>query len=162
MHLLIFLILGMALAVGNAGAQSHPDKSKPVKIILPQGPGSASDVQARAFAKAITDTSGLTTVVDYKRGAETLIGAQAVLNAPADGYTTLMVSSSTSVLNPVMMPNLQYDPFRDFVPLVGSCTVLRRSRATRPRNPWQPIKIRPGIARSCPTKCCCFATRRSP
>lgn len=119
MRLLKLLILGLTFAFGNAGAQSYPDKSKPIKIVLPQTPGSASDVQARAFAKAITDTSGLTVVVDYKPGAESVIGVQAVLNSPADGYTILMVSSSTPVLNPIMIPNLRYDPVRDFVPLVG-------------------------------------------
>jgi tripartite-type tricarboxylate transporter receptor subunit TctC len=119
MRLLNLLLISFAIIAGPALAQSYPDKGKPIKIVLPQAPGSASDVLARAFAKAITDTSGLTTVVDYKPGAETLLGVQAVLNAPADGYSILLVSSSTPVLNPVMTPNLQYDPFRDFVPLVG-------------------------------------------
>ncbi|HSV83004.1 MAG TPA: tripartite tricarboxylate transporter substrate binding protein [Ramlibacter sp.] len=119
MRLLRYLTLGLALVVGAAGAQSYPDKSKPLKIILPQAPGSASDVLARALAKAITDTSGWTTIVDYKPGAETVIGVQSLLNSPADGYSVLLVSSSTPVLNPVMIPNLQYDPFRDFIPLVG-------------------------------------------
>lgn len=119
MRLLRYLALGLALVAGAAGAQSYPDKSKPLKIILPQAPGSASDVQARALAKAITDTSGWSTIVDYKPGAETVIGVQSLLNSPADGYSMLLVSSSTPVLNPVMIPNLQYDPFRDFVPLVG-------------------------------------------
>jgi len=119
MRLLQYLALGLALVAGAVPAQTYPDKSKPIRIILPQGPGSASDVLARAFAKAITDSAGLNAIVEHKPGAETVIGVQALLSAPTDGYTMLLVSSSTPVLNPVMIPNLQYDPFRDFVPLVG-------------------------------------------
>jgi tripartite-type tricarboxylate transporter receptor subunit TctC len=109
---------------GTAMAQSYPDKSKPLRIVLPQGPGSASDVVTRALAKAITDVSGINVVVEYKPGAETVIGIQAMLTAPADGYTMTMVSSSTPVLNPIMIPNLPYDPLRDFIPLVGISKVM--------------------------------------
>lgn len=119
MRLLRYFILGLSILAGAASAQSYPDKSKPIRIVLPQGPGSASDVVTRALAKAITDTSGLTVVVDYKPGAETVIGVQSLLNSPSDGYTMLLVSSSTPVLNVVMIPHLQYDPFKDFIPLVG-------------------------------------------
>ncbi len=121
MRLLGYLVLGLAFAVsaGTASAQSYPDKSRPIRIVLPQGPGSASDVLARALAKAITDTSGQNVIVDYKPGGETVIGVQALMTAPLDGYTMMMSSSSTQVLNMVMMPNVPYDPFRDFIPLVG-------------------------------------------
>ena len=114
------VLLALAFVAGTATAQSdYPDKSKILKIILPQGAGSVSDVMARALAKGISEVSGLNVVIDYKPGAETVLGVQALLQSPADGYSLLMVSSSTPVLNVVMIPNLAYDPFRDFVPLVG-------------------------------------------
>ena len=119
MKLLRFFALGLLLVSSLAWGQTYPDKAKPIRIILPQGPGSASDVLTRAFARAITETSGLNTVIDFKPGAETVIGVQALMNSPADGYTILLVSSSTPVLNPVMIANLPYDPLRDFIPLVG-------------------------------------------
>ena len=119
MRWLRFLMLCLAIVSSAAGAQTFPDRSKPLKIILPQGPGSASDVVTRAFAKAITDVSGMNVVIDYKPGAETLIGVQALMSSPPDGYTLMLVSSSTPVLNPVMIPNLAYDPLRDFIPLIG-------------------------------------------
>lgn len=118
-HIVKLLLLALACAAGTATAQSYPDKSKPLKLILPQGTGSTSDVLARALAKGITDTSGLNVVIEYKPGAEAVIGVQALLAAPADGYTFMLVSSSTPVLNVVLIPNLPYDPVRDFVPLVG-------------------------------------------
>lgn len=119
MRLLRYLAFGLALIAGATSAETYYDKSKPLRIILPQGPGSVSDVIARTLGKAITDTSGITVVMDYKPGAETVIGVQSLLNSPADGYSMLVVSSSTPVLNVVMLPNIPYDPFRDFIPLVG-------------------------------------------
>lgn len=111
-------VLGLAVLAGAATAQPFPDKAKPIRILLAQAPGTASDVLARALAKAMTDSSGLTAIVEYKPGAEGVIAVQPLLNSPADGYTMLLNSSSSSVLNPVLVPNLQYDPLRDFVPLV--------------------------------------------
>jgi tripartite-type tricarboxylate transporter receptor subunit TctC len=119
LRFLRFFLLALSLASGTASAQSYPDKAKTLKIILPQGPGSVSDVMARALAKGISEVTGMNVIVDYKPGAETVIGVQALLQSPADGYSLLMVSSSTPVLNVVMIPNLAYDPFRDLVPLVG-------------------------------------------
>jgi len=120
MRLIRALASCLLLSIASvAWCQAYPDKAKPIRIILPQGPGSASDVLARAFASAITETSGLNAIVDYKPGAETVIGVQALMSSPPDGYSILLVSSSTPVLNPVMIPNLPYDPLRDFIPLVG-------------------------------------------
>lgn len=136
MRFVRLLLLGLALLAAAATAGTYPDKSKVLRIILPQGPGSASDVVTRALGKAITDTSGLTVVIDYKPGAETVVGVQTLLNAPADGYSMLIVSSSTPVLNVVMMPNLPYDPFRDFVPLAG----LSKAMLTMNLGPSTPFK----------------------
>jgi len=119
LNILRLLVLALSFATGTAAAQGYPDKSKILKIVLPQGPGSVSDLLARALAKGITEVSELNVVIDYKPGAETVIGVQALLQSPADGYSLLMVSSSTPVFNVVMVPNLGYDPFRDLVPLVG-------------------------------------------
>lgn len=111
--------LGLALLVGSgtAVAQTYPDKAIPLKIVVPFGAGSATDVIARALGTAITEVSGVPVVIDNRPGADTLLGAQAVLSAPADGNTLLLVSSSTTVLNPLMIPNQPFDMLRDFVPL---------------------------------------------
>jgi tripartite-type tricarboxylate transporter receptor subunit TctC len=119
MRLLRPLLLGLALVAGAVHAQTYPERSRPIKIIVASGVASASDLLARAYAKAITEVSGLTVVVDNKPGAETVIGVQALLASPPDGYTMMVVSSSTTVLNPVMIPNLPYDPLRDLVHLTG-------------------------------------------
>lgn len=115
------LLLACLLTVTShaALAQAYPDKSKPIKIIVPFGAGGGTDLMARAVGKAMTEVGGLNTLVDNKPGAETVIGSQAFLASPPDGYTMLFTSSSGITLAPVTIPNLPYDPVKDFVPLVG-------------------------------------------
>jgi tripartite-type tricarboxylate transporter receptor subunit TctC len=123
-RMLRWVLLGVAVVAGAAQAQSYPDPSRPIKILVASGVASASDLLARAYAKAITEASGFNVIVENKPGAETVIGVQALLASPPDGYTMLLVSSSTSTLNVVMIPNLPYDPLRDFVPLTGIAKAL--------------------------------------
>lgn len=114
LHLLLF-----ALVVGasTVSAQGYPDKGRTIRIIVPTGPGSAIDLLARVYGKAMTDVAGVNVIVDNKAGAEGVIGMQAFLASPADGYTMLVVSSSLVTLNPIMVPNLPYDPLKDLVPI---------------------------------------------
>ena len=146
-----FWLLALWFAAGAAAAQGYPDKSKTLKMILPQGTGSTSDVLARALAKGISDVSGLNVVIEYKPGAETVIGVQSLLASPPDGYSLLMVSSSTPVLNVVLIPNLAYDPFRDFVPLIGvSKTMLALNLG--PSTPFKTVREFIAAAKAQPGK----------
>jgi tripartite-type tricarboxylate transporter receptor subunit TctC len=111
--------LALACGAGAASAQTYPDKSRPIKITVPTGPASAVDLLARAYGKAMTDVSGVPVVVENRAGAEGVPGVQAFMQAPADGYSMLVVSSSLMSLNPVMLPKLPYDPLKDMVPLQG-------------------------------------------
>ncbi|HSV79394.1 MAG TPA: tripartite tricarboxylate transporter substrate binding protein [Ramlibacter sp.] len=123
MRILRYLILGLSLVTATAWSQGYPDKSRPIRIIVPSGAASSSDLLARAYGKAMAEVAGLNVIVENKPGAETVLGVQALLAAPPDGYTMMLSSSSTQTLNVVMIPNLPYDPFRDFAPLVGVGTV---------------------------------------
>ncbi|MEY4099809.1 MAG: hypothetical protein RL300_980 [Pseudomonadota bacterium] len=123
MRFLRYLVLGLAMVTGAAWSQSFPDKSKPLKIIVPSGVGSTGDLLARVYARGITEVSGWNVVVENKTGAEGVIGTQAAKAAAPDGYTIMMTSNSTQVLNVLMMPNVPYDPVADFVPLIGTGVV---------------------------------------
>src|SRR5689334_1796726 len=103
------LVLAALVAADAARAQTFPEKGRPIKIIVPSGAASVVDLLARAYAKAITETSGANIVVENKPGAELVIGVQALIASPADGYTLMVTSSSSQTLNPVMLPNLPYD-----------------------------------------------------
>lgn len=113
------LVLGMMMAAGSGWAQTYPDKSRPLRILVPFGAASSTDLLARALARGITEVSGMNAIVENKAGAEGQIGMSAGKSALADGYTLVMTTSSTQVLNPHMLSNLPYDPVADFVPVGG-------------------------------------------
>lgn len=102
-----------------SNAQGYPDKTRPIRLVVPFGAGSGTDLIARAYARAMTEQAGVNMVVDNKPGAEGVIGVEAVKSAPADGYTLLIANTSTHVLNVHMLAKIPYDPVADFIPVSG-------------------------------------------
>lgn len=100
-------------------SQSYPSKS--VKIIVPSAPGGGSDIIARQLAQSFTKAFGQSFFVENKPGAGNMIGIEAVMHAPADGYTLLMVPTPL-ILNPILMKNVGYDPIKDFSPISLAAT----------------------------------------
>ena len=97
---------------GFAFADSYP--SKPIRIIVPFGPGGASDITARAFGKYLQEKWKQSVVVDNRPGATGVIGTEAVKRSPPDGYTLGLVSNSTHAAAPHLYKKLPYDPISDF------------------------------------------------
>jgi len=107
-----------------AGAQAFP--SKPIRIIVPFTPGSATDTMARPIAEKLSAALGQQVLVENRPGAGGTIGASLVAKAPPDGYT-LGVVSTGHVVNPVLYSSLPYDTLKDFSgvsPLAGQPSVL--------------------------------------
>ena len=100
-------------------SQSYPSKS--VKIIVPSAPGGGSDIIARQLAQSFTKAFGQSFFVENKPGAGNMIGIEAVMHAPPDGYTLLMVPTPL-ILNPILMKNIGYDPVKDFSPISLAAT----------------------------------------
>ncbi len=98
-------------------AETYP--SKPIRIIVPFGPGSATDQVARIVAAEIASASGQPVIVDNRAGAEGQIGAQAAAQSPPDGYTLFFTTQTTQAANPAVYRTLQYDPIRSFAPISG-------------------------------------------
>ncbi|HYH41869.1 MAG TPA: tripartite tricarboxylate transporter substrate binding protein [Burkholderiales bacterium] len=111
--------LGFLLALSAAsamGAQpTYPER--PIRLIVGQAAGGATDIVARAFAKRLGDELGQTVVVDNRAGAGGIIGTALVASAPPDGYTLLVGTNGPIAISPHITPNIQYDPFRDFAPV---------------------------------------------
>jgi tripartite-type tricarboxylate transporter receptor subunit TctC len=111
----IVLLLG-ALPPGVAPAQDYPNQT--VKIVVPFVAGGGVDVVARIVAPRLSEELGQSVIIENRGGAGGALGAAAVAQAPADGYTLLMGTGSTHGTNSNVYARLSYDPVRDFVPVV--------------------------------------------
>ena len=114
---LISLLVGMFFAL-PALAQDYP--AKPIKIITAFGPGTATDIAARAIGQDIAAQTGQTVVIDNKPGAEGQIAAQSAAAAAPDGYTLFFTTQTTQAINPHVYKSLAYDPVKSFAPIAGS------------------------------------------
>jgi tripartite-type tricarboxylate transporter receptor subunit TctC len=118
MKLLVFLAAAFFASV--AQAQEFP--SKPLRFVVPYPPGALTDVLARAIGDRLGTALKQPVLVENRPGAGTLVGAEMVAKAPADGYTLLMATSTTLGISPAIYSKPQIDPVKDFAPisLVGS------------------------------------------
>lgn len=110
-------LFGALSAVAHAQRPADPPyPTKPVRFVVGQAPGGATDLVARAIAQKLTEFLGQSVVVDNRTGAAGSIGAGLVAKSTPDGYTILVVSSSYSI-NPGLYAKLPFDPIRDLVPV---------------------------------------------
>ena len=106
----------LAAAVVHAGAATV-NARKPMTIIVPFSPGGSTDVQARLVAKALTERTGRSIIVDNRPGAGGSIGAKIAASAAPDGNTILFASTSSLVSEPVLRAKEPIDVLRDFTPI---------------------------------------------
>jgi tripartite-type tricarboxylate transporter receptor subunit TctC len=111
----LLIVFALLLATGRyADAQEYP--VKPVRIIVPFAPGGPNDLVVRPLAPKLQELLGQPFIVDYRVGANGIIGSELVVKSPPDGYALLVVSSSF-VINPSTQARLPFDPLRDFAPV---------------------------------------------
>ena len=103
-----------------AFGQSWP--SRPIKLVVPTGPGSATDVMARLLADGVARTLGQSIVVENMPGASGIVAHQAVARATPDGYTLLFTNTSGMAINLVSFKQLPYDPARNFAAVAMVCS----------------------------------------
>jgi tripartite-type tricarboxylate transporter receptor subunit TctC len=108
---LVMMAAAAVFAASVAHAQTYP--TKPVHVIVPFTPGSATDVVARTVAQALSTRMGQVFVVENRPGAGGTIGANLVAKAAPDGYT-LLVNSSGHTVNPSIYPSIPFDTAKDF------------------------------------------------
>lgn len=121
MRILVTALLAIMAMAANAHAQSWPQR--PVKLIVPTGPGAATDVMARLLGDGIGRTLGQPVVVENMPGASGIIAHQAVARAAPDGYTLLFTNTSGMAINRISFKQLPYDPTRDFAPVAMVCSL---------------------------------------
>ncbi len=100
-----------------AGAQAYPQR--PVRLIVPFASGGASDILARLIGQWLTERLGQPFVIEMRPGAGGNVGTEAVVNAPPDGYTLLMVNAAPSAINATLYDRLAFNFLRDMAPVGG-------------------------------------------
>lgn len=105
------------LAIGTVSAQSSDFPNKSITIVVPFPAGGVTDQLARSIGQKMAENLKVAVVVDNKPGGGAQIAANAVKQAPADGYTMMIGDIGAFAINPSLYPKLSYDPSKDFIPL---------------------------------------------
>jgi tripartite-type tricarboxylate transporter receptor subunit TctC len=108
--------LAATMVAGHVANAQEAYPSKPVRFIVGQSPGGATDIVARLVADRMKDAVGQNVLVENRTGAAGSIAASFVSKSPPDGYTVLVVSSSYSI-NPSIYSSLPFDPQKDLAPV---------------------------------------------
>ena len=111
--------VGLWLASTGVQAQAPTFPSRPLKMVVPTSAGSGSDTTARYFAEQLATALGQPVLVDNKPGANGVIAAMAVKQAPADGYTIFLGTNTHMAVNPSVVKDIPYDGIKDFRPVTG-------------------------------------------
>ena len=110
------VVLGALSLLGSASAQVYPNK--PIKWIVPYPPAGTTDVLARIVAQSLSESLGQQVVVENRPGAGNNIGTEAVITAPPDGYTMLLVNPANGI-NASLYKKLSFNFIRDIAPVAG-------------------------------------------
>jgi tripartite-type tricarboxylate transporter receptor subunit TctC len=112
----ILTIAGLFVAsIATALAQNYPNK--PIRIIIAQAPGSATDVISRVVGNRLQESLGQPVIIEARPGAGGAVGTEAAARSAPDGYTLFMGNNSTHGSNPALYPKLPYDAVNDFAPI---------------------------------------------
>ena len=111
----VVMLIGFSV-LGTASAQVYPNK--PIKWIVPYPPAGTTDVLARIVAQWLSENLGQQVVVENKAGGGNNIGTEFVVNAPADGYTMLLVNPANGI-NASLYKKLSFNFIRDIAPVAG-------------------------------------------
>ena len=99
-------------------AQSNNWPTKPITFVVPQAPGGANDVIARAVAQGLETSLGQPVIVENRPGANGNLGTSQVARSAADGYTFLVTAQSAYTINPALYSSVPFDPIKDFAPVM--------------------------------------------
>jgi len=146
----LFCIAAVAAMTAPAAmAQPAPWPTRPIKLIVPTGPGAATDVMARLLADGVSRTLGQPVIVENMPGASGIIAHQAAARAAPDGHTLLFSNTSGMASNLISFKSLPYDPTKDFTPVAMVCDLGPQSVSV---NAELPVKSIPDLIAYAKTK----------
>jgi tripartite-type tricarboxylate transporter receptor subunit TctC len=141
--------LFLALLCWTLVAQAEEYPAKPIRLIVPNPPGSAVDIRGRWIAERLTRALGQPIIVENRGGAGGTVATEAAAKSAADGYTLALVHQGTLVLAAYTYPALAYDPIADFAP-VTRLTVNPLLLAVNPAVPVNSVAELVRLARAKP------------
>lgn len=150
----IAVTLGLLVCAASITAQAATPAAyptRPVRIIVPFGAGSATDVIARTVGQNLAEALGQPMVVDNRAGANGTIGAELAAKSPKDGYTILMSTNTPSAAAPSLMKKINYDPVQDFAP-IGRVGTIAFVLVANPSLPVKNMKELIALAKQQPGK----------
>ena len=115
----VLMLCTLTLVNPSHGQPPEPYPTRPIKMVVPFGPGSGTDTVARVVAQHMQAYLGQPVTVENRAGANGFIGAEAVARSAPDGYTVFVTSASIHSLNPSLFKTLPYDTERDFAHVGG-------------------------------------------
>jgi tripartite-type tricarboxylate transporter receptor subunit TctC len=142
--------LGVAAAWPFAAHAEDQYPTRAVRIIVPSTPGGITDLLARVTGQALSQSWGQPVIVENRPGADELIGTEAVVKAPADGYMLLVASNAAITAAPSLHSRMPYDPQKDLTPILmlGQITPVMIVPSSLPVNSVQEFialaKAKPG------------------
>src|SRR5262245_24986320 len=139
--------LALGLCCLTATAQTFP--TRPVRLIVTFPAGGPSDFVARALGQKLTEGWSQQVVIDNRGGAGGVVGVEAAARANPDGYTLLQGQSGGMSINPALLPNLSYDPFRDFAPIT-MLVINAQMLVAHPSVPARTVKELVALAKARP------------
>ncbi|MEO3474624.1 tripartite tricarboxylate transporter substrate binding protein [Roseomonas sp. CAU 1739] len=141
--------LALLLAALPARAQQVGYPDRPIRMVIPFAPGGAADVVGRITAQAMSEDLGQPVVVENRGGSGGIIGSQAVLASPADGYTIVLHTLSSGVMNAGLYRSMPFDLRRAFAP-VGLVGTVPNIIVVNPRVPAQTLQDLISLVRANP------------
>jgi hypothetical protein len=144
----------------TVNAQTYP--AKPIRLIIPFPPGGSNDIVGRIVAVSLGERLGTQVIADNRAGGNSIIGTELVANAPPDGYTLLVISTSFTT-NPIIH-KLPYDSLKAFawVAMLGTGPNVMAVTLTLPAKSIKELIAKTGAAGLCIDRCwqqCAFRHR---
>ena len=147
--IVLALCAGCAMSLAVTFAAELPYPQRPVRVVVPFGPGGSPDVLARALGAQLEAQLGKTFIIDNRAGANGIIGAEIVARAAPDGYT-VMHTPPGFIINTLLYKNLSYNVDRDYVPVTNVASGSGYLLLVNPSLPVQSIRDLISLAKAKP------------
>ena len=133
----LIAVFVLGVAVGPAMAQGYPNK--PIRIIVPAGPGESCDILTRLIAPKLTERLGQAIVIDNRAGSAGQLGLTLIKQAPGDGYTLGCGQGGNMVIVPLAYAKVAYDSRKDFTPMAMMASNFV-ALVVSPKAPFKTVK----------------------